>query len=99
MAILISYASQKEKNAKGYYANSSFLRAELEKFNSKYLGGTGALIPPAKVPVWIKEQNKNGNNFIGGIISSVSEIWKINSNEKYNVDTNYGEWKDLDDFF
>ena len=57
MAILISYASQKEKNNKGYYISSSFLRAELERFNSKYLGGTDVLIPPAKVPTWIKDQN------------------------------------------
>lgn len=57
MAILISYASQKEINNKGSCVSSSFLRAELEKFNSKYLGGTDALIPPAKVPTWIKDQN------------------------------------------
>ena len=57
MAILISYASQKEKNDKGNYINSSFIRTELERFNSKYLGGTDALIPPAKVPTWIKDQN------------------------------------------
>ena len=57
MAILISYASQHEKNNKGAYIKSSFLRAELERFNSKYLGGTDALIPPAKVPTWIKDQN------------------------------------------
>lgn len=57
MAILISYASQKERNAKGSCVNSAFLRTELEKYNSKYLGGTDALIPPAKVPTWIKDQN------------------------------------------
>ena len=57
MAILISYASQGEINDKGKNIKSSFLRAELERFNSKYLGGTDALIPPAKVPAWIKDQN------------------------------------------
>lgn len=53
-AIIISYASQKQKNKSGYYENSTFLRAELEKFNSKYLGGTDVMIPPANVPPWIK---------------------------------------------
>lgn len=45
---------------------------------------------------WIKEQNKKGKKLKGGIISNVSGIWKINDNEKYNVDANYIEWKNLD---
>lgn len=56
-AVLISYASQKEKGKKGYLLKSPFLRTELEKYNSKYLGGTDALIPPTKVPIWIKNEN------------------------------------------
>ncbi len=54
LAILISYASQKEKQKSGYYKDSHFLRSELEKYNSKYLGGTDVLIPPVNVPHWIK---------------------------------------------
>ena len=54
LAILISYASQKEQQKPGSYSSSSFLRAELEKYNSKYLGGTDVIIPPANVPHWIK---------------------------------------------
>lgn len=54
LAILISYASQKEQRKPGSYSNSSFLRSELEKYNSKYLGGTDVIIPPANVPHWIK---------------------------------------------
>ena len=46
---------------------------------------------------WIKEQNKKGKKFKGGIVSNVSGIWKINNNEEYNVDVNYTEWKNLDD--
>ena len=46
---------------------------------------------------WIKEQNKNGRKFVGGIISNVSGVWKLNNNDEYKVDTNYTEWKDLSD--
>jgi len=48
---------------------------------------------------WIKEQNKNGKKFKGGIISNVAGIWKINNNDKYNVDANYSEWYDLNNLF
>ena len=48
---------------------------------------------------WIKEQNKNGRKFKGGIISQVSEIWKLNNNEEYKIDANYSEWKNLGDLF
>jgi hypothetical protein len=44
---------------------------------------------------WIKKQKDQ--KFIGGIISSVSDIWKINNNDKYNIDVNYSEWNLLDD--
>ena len=46
---------------------------------------------------WIKEQNKNGKKFKGGIISQVSGIWKMNNNEEYKVDANYTEWIDLNE--
>ena len=47
---------------------------------------------------WIKEQNKKGNAIKGGIITNVSGIWKINFNDRYNVDANYTEWKSLSEF-
>ena len=46
---------------------------------------------------WIKEQNKNGKKFKGGIISKVAEIWKINYNDEYKADANYTEWKNLNE--
>jgi len=53
-AVLISYASQKEKSKKGYLKPSSFIREELKKYGSKYLGGTDAIIPPTRIPKRIK---------------------------------------------
>ncbi|OGU11947.1 MAG: hypothetical protein A2X63_02995 [Ignavibacteria bacterium GWA2_35_8] len=47
--------------------------------------------------LWIKEQNKDSIRFMGGIITKVSDIWKINNNDEYNVDANYSEWKNLSD--
>jgi type III restriction enzyme len=44
---------------------------------------------------WIKEQNKTGKNFKGGIAAKVSGIWKINNNNYYKADANYTEWKNL----
>jgi type III restriction enzyme len=46
---------------------------------------------------WIKERNEKENKyqFKSGIISKVSEIWKINNNDKYKADANYTEWKNL----
>lgn len=49
--------------------------------------------------IWIKEQNKNGKIFLGGITTKVSEIWKINNNEIYSADTNYVGWINLDNLF
>jgi len=46
---------------------------------------------------WIKEQNKTGKKFKGGIISKVGEIWKINNNDEYKADANYTEWKNLNE--
>jgi len=50
---------------------------------------------------WIKKQNEKDSKyrFKGGIISKVSEIWKINNNEEYNINSNYTEWKDLSEIF
>jgi type III restriction enzyme len=48
---------------------------------------------------WIKEQNKKGTKVKGGIITKVSEIWKINDNDEYSVDSNYTTWKNLGEIF
>ena len=56
-AILISYATQVEETSTGYYKKCKFVREELERYNSKSLGGSDFLIPPAKVPKWIKNSN------------------------------------------
>ncbi len=48
---------------------------------------------------WIKEHNKNGKKFKGGITSNVAGIWKINNNDEYNADANYTEWNDLTEIF
>ncbi len=56
MSIIISYATQKEEKKKGSYVGSSFIKVELEKYNSKYLGGTDAIIPTTNVPKGIKNK-------------------------------------------
>ncbi len=56
-AILISYATQVEQTKTGYYTKTKFLREELEKYNAKNLGGADWVIPPAKVPLWIKNRH------------------------------------------
>jgi hypothetical protein len=55
-AILISYATQVEPTGSGYYKPCKFVREELERFNAKHLGGADFLIPPARVPEWIKRR-------------------------------------------
>jgi len=55
-AILISYVTQVRPNKKGFYERYKFVREELKKYNAKTLGGADALIPPAKVPEWIKNR-------------------------------------------
>lgn len=55
-AILISYAAQKEEKKKNSFQTCHFIKEELSKYNAKYLGGTDSLIPPAKVPGWIKNE-------------------------------------------
>lgn len=54
-AILISYSSQKTEVRKGSFQGSHFIKEELKRYNAKYLGGTESLIPPARVPSWIKD--------------------------------------------
>jgi hypothetical protein len=56
-AVFISYASQFEKAPdKNYPVSSHFLKEELQKYNSKYLGGTDVLIPPKNVPKKVKDK-------------------------------------------
>lgn len=54
-AIIISYATQREQ-VSGKNRQSHFLKNELARYNSKYLGGTDVLIPPASVPAGLKTQ-------------------------------------------
>lgn len=56
-AILISYVTQVEPSGTGYYRPCKFVQDELKSFNAKRLGGADLLIPPAKVPGWIKNRN------------------------------------------
>ncbi|MCM1566340.1 MAG: DEAD/DEAH box helicase family protein [Dehalobacter sp.] len=46
--------------------------------------------------IWIKQQNEKKDIYSGGIITKVSNIWKINSNENYSTDTS--TWKDLGEY-
>lgn len=52
--ILISYMTQVEPTGTGYYKKCQFVKKELEKYDAKYLGGGVSLIPPPKVPRWIR---------------------------------------------
>ena len=56
-AILISYVTQVEPTGTGYYKHCKFVQEELKRFNVKSLGGADFLIPPAKVPEWIKNRD------------------------------------------
>lgn len=55
-AVILSYATQGEIVG-GKTRRLAFIKEELVKYNAKYLGGTDTLIPPSKVPSWIKDQN------------------------------------------
>jgi hypothetical protein len=55
-AILISYVTQVKPGKRGYYESYKFVQQELKKFNALNLGGADALIPPSKVPKWIKNR-------------------------------------------
>lgn len=56
-AILISYVTQVEQTGTGYYKPCKFVQEELKRFNAKSLGGADFLIPPTKVPTWIKNRD------------------------------------------
>jgi len=53
--ILISYASQYEE-INGRTRKAHFIKEELARYNSKYLGGSDTLIPPTSVPKHLKTQ-------------------------------------------
>ncbi len=55
-AILISYVTQVKPGKKGYYEKCKFVQLELKKYGALNLGGADALIPPSKVPKWIKNR-------------------------------------------
>lgn len=57
-AILISYATQKELTDTGNTQDSKFVLEELKKYDAKYLGGTDAIIPPARVPQNIRNREQ-----------------------------------------
>jgi hypothetical protein len=61
-AIFISYASQFSPVPGKKPKKSAFIREELEKYHSKYLGGTDSIIPPRYVPTNIKD-SKDLNNW------------------------------------
>jgi len=67
-AILISYATQKESAGAGSSRPSKFVLEELQKYNVRYLGGTDALIPPAKIPEGIKNRDDLRIWFENGIL-------------------------------
>lgn len=56
-AILGSYVTQVEPSGTGYYKPCKFVQEELRRFNAKSLGGADFLIPPAKVPEWIRSRD------------------------------------------
>ncbi len=53
--ILFSYASQ-FVNENGRTKSTPFISNELKRYNAKYLGGNTTLIPPSKVPKFIKNR-------------------------------------------
>lgn len=66
-AILISYATQLESIG-GRSRSTPFLKDEFSRYNSKYLGGTDTLIPPAHVPPNLKSQGDLKNWFEENIL-------------------------------
>ena len=49
--------TQVEATGTGYYRRCKFVQEELQRFNAKRLGGADFLIPPAKVPDWIRDRS------------------------------------------
>lgn len=48
---------------------------------------------------WIVKKNKHKKLFDGGIVTIVSGIWKVNSEEKYEFNGNYVGFRPLDELF
>lgn len=114
-AILISYASQKELNDHGKLRDSSFIRVELEKYGSKYLGGTDAIIPPTRVPKgiqnsedlqrWFEKSILKGRyckvKFLSLIDLKRKSFWKtyLPYEQKDPIHRSIGEVLKIDDLF
>ena len=99
----ISFYDYLEKKEKLFYPDwiiklkDTIFILDTKKGLSGTVGSTDTIIKAETLQKWIKEQNKKGKKLKGGIISNVSKIWKINDNNKYNIDANYTEWKNLDE--
>jgi len=103
----IPYYDKVEKKEKSFYPDwiikieNVILILDTKQGLSGTVGSPDTKRKAEELQKWIKKQNKKDNKyqFKGGIISKVSEIWKINNNEEYNIDSNYREWKDLSEIF
>lgn len=103
----IPYYDEVEKKEKSFYPDwiikikNGILILDTKQGLSGTAGSPDTKRKAEALQKWIKEKNEKENKyqFKGGIISKVSEIWKINNNEEYNVDSNYKEWKDLSEIF
>ena len=99
----ISYYDDVEKKEKLFYPDwiikikNVILILDTKQGLSGTVGSPDTKRKAETLQRWIKERNEKEKKyqFKGGIISKVSEIWKINNNEEYKVDSNYSEWKDL----
>ena len=99
----ISYYDDVEKKEKLFYPDwiikieNVILILDTKQGLSGTVGSPDTKRKSETLQKWIKERNEKEKNyqFKGGIISKVSEIWKINNNDRYKADANYTEWKNL----
>jgi len=103
----ISYYDDVEKKEKLFYPDwiikikNVILILDTKQGLSGTVGSLDTKRKAEALQKWIKERNGKNNeyHFKSGIISKVSEIWKINNNDKYKADANYTEWKNLSELF
>lgn len=55
-AILVTYSAQHRTSDNGRVERSAFIRAELERFGARSLGGNVIIVPPRHVPANIKDR-------------------------------------------
>jgi len=97
----ISYYDDVERKEKLFYPDwiikikNIILILDTKQGLSGTVGSPDTKRKAEALQVWIKERNEKESKFKGGIIASISGIWKINYNDEYKVDANYSEWKDL----